>query len=129
MMENLDVDEIIRLREEAIQRLLVQKSNLQEELNTITIRLVEIDEQLRKLGYQVAKVASISRASKRRKGRLYEYHAGQGFIFADTGEIIGPGINEDESLLAIKSWCEKVGRNYYVTQWKRVINPDYGKKQ
>jgi len=60
------IDEIIRLREEAIQMLLEEKARLEAELETLTTRLSEISEQLRRLGYrEVGKVRKPKSVSPR----------------------------------------------------------------
>jgi predicted transport protein len=48
------IEDVIRLREEAIQKLLEEKARLETELETLTTRLGGISEQLRRLGYREA---------------------------------------------------------------------------
>lgn len=47
------IDDIIRLREEAIRQLLEEKASLETEREKLAIRLAEIAEQLMRLGYHV----------------------------------------------------------------------------
>jgi hypothetical protein len=49
-MDSLPIDEIIRLREEGIKRLVEEKSRLEEELTVLTIRSKTVNEQLLALG-------------------------------------------------------------------------------
>lgn len=63
------IEEIIRLREEAIQKLLEEKEQLEGELKTLTARLEEIDEQLGRLGYVTTPQAS-SAATSRQRGKM-----------------------------------------------------------
>jgi len=49
------IEEIIRLREEAIQELLEEKAQLEVELQTLMTRQSEIDEKLERLGYRMTK--------------------------------------------------------------------------
>ena len=90
-MDMLNIDQIIQLREEAIQKLVDQKIQLQTELETITARISEIENQLLKLGYQQARRHSPTNRASRGTGKLYEYRDGQGFLLVETGELIGPG--------------------------------------
>jgi len=63
------LEDIIRLREEAIQKLLEEKEQLEGELKTITARLKEIDEQLGRLGYVTTPLVS-SAATRRRRSKM-----------------------------------------------------------
>lgn len=128
-MENMNVDQIIRLREEAINRLLSQKAQLQAELETITANLSEIEGQLHKLGYQPPRDSSFIGVTGNKPSKLYNYQPGEGFILIETGELIGPGSTDVEALKAIKSWCGKVNKTFYPAQWKRIINPHYGRSE
>ena len=47
------IDDIIRLRDEAIQKLLAEKASLEADLERLTARLAEIGEQLARLGHHV----------------------------------------------------------------------------
>lgn len=126
-MDTLNIDQIIHLREEAIQKLLDQRNQMLAELESIKARVSEIEDQLQKLGHQLLVSPHQVRRTKS-KGKLYEYQEGSGFILLETGEVIGPGRDTSEALEAIKEWCAKVGKVYYPTQWRRVIDPDYGKR-
>ena len=63
------IEEIIRLRDEAIQELLEEKEQLAGELKTLTARLKEIDEQLGRLGYAIAPQVS-SAATSWQRGKM-----------------------------------------------------------
>lgn len=63
------IEEIIRLREEAIQKLLEEKEQLEGELKTLTGRLKETDEQLARLGYSTTPQVS-SAATRQRRGTM-----------------------------------------------------------
>jgi flavodoxin len=117
------IEELIRLREEAIQKLLEEKADLEAEVETLTAKLGEINEQLQRLGYQTPRMSPSTRRSK-----MYDYQEGKGFILVETGEVIGPGSTDDEALAAVREWCEKVGKTYHPGQWKRVIDPTYGRR-
>lgn len=53
------IDEIIRLREEAIQKLLAEKAGMQTEMERLAARLTEIGDQLQRLGYSTTPVARV----------------------------------------------------------------------
>ena len=63
------IEEVIRLRDEAIQKLLEEKEQLEGKLKTLTARLEEIDEQLGRLGYVTMPQVS-SAATRRRPGKM-----------------------------------------------------------
>lgn len=63
------IEELIRLREEAIQGLLGEKERLEGELKTLNVRLSEIDEQLGRLGYAIAPQVS-SAATSWQRGKM-----------------------------------------------------------
>ena len=63
------IEEIIRLREEAIRKLLEEKERLEGELKTLTVRLKEIDGQLERLGY-ATRLRSSSLATGQRRGKM-----------------------------------------------------------
>jgi len=84
------IEEIIRLREEAVQKLLEEKEHLESELSTLKARLKGIDEQLGRLGYVTDSQVSSSATSWQRgtmedglyqgkyKGQTYTLHVQNG---------------------------------------------------
>ena len=59
------IDEIIRLREEAIQKLCAEKKQLEDELEALNKQLTELNDQLRRLGY-----ISASKDLRRPRGKM-----------------------------------------------------------
>jgi len=104
------IDDIIRLREEAIQKLLEEKARLEAELETLTTRLGEISEQLRRLGYREAgKVRKPRSVSPRVQGEytIEQHLDGKNSLIVDlfhklSGEIRGLG--EDVQVVTRKRY-------------------------
>jgi hypothetical protein len=65
------IEDIIRLREEAVQKLLEEKEELEGELTSLTARLAKIDEQLGRLGHVTTPQVS-SAAARRRRGEMVD---------------------------------------------------------
>jgi len=61
------IEEVIRLRDEAIQKLLEEREHTEGKLKTLTARLEEIDEQLGRLGHATPQVSSAATGRRRRK--------------------------------------------------------------
>ena len=125
------IEEIIRLRDEAIQKLLEEKEQLEGELKTLTGRLKETDEQLGRLGYsttpQVSSAATRRRAGTMEDGLYQGRYKGQTYTLrVQTGIGTVDGLEgEYHSLSAAAGSVKKAvtGRRMSVSGpsfWKKV---------
>jgi len=85
------IEEVIRLRDEAIQKLLAEKEQIEGQLRTLTASLEEIDEQLGRLGHVTtpqASLAATGRRSRHMEDGLYQgTYKGQTYALRVQGGV------------------------------------------
>ena len=86
------IDEVIRLRDEAIQNLLDEREQLKAELDKVTAELQEINEQLQRLGY-ADRPPTLPRRTRRGRAMMQDgvYQAsykGQVYILRVENEVM-----------------------------------------
>ena len=85
------IEEVIRLRDEAIQRLLEEKEQIEGQLKALTARLEDIDEQLARLGHatrpQVSSAATGRRRRKMEDGLYQGRYKGQIYALRVQGSV------------------------------------------
>ena len=85
------IEEVIRLRDEAIQKLLEEKEQIEGQLKAHTARLEDIDEQLARLGHvttpQVSSAATGRRPGKMEDGLYQGRYEGQSYALRVQGGV------------------------------------------
>ena len=85
------IEDVIRLRDEAIQKLLEEKEQIEGKLKTLTARLEEIDEQLGRLGHittpQVSSAATGWQPGKMEDGLYQGRYKGGSYALRVQGGV------------------------------------------
>lgn len=115
------IEEIIRLREEAIQKLLEEKARLEAELETLTAKLDEISEQLQRLGYQATTTARSSgrpadetRKSRSTSPRVQSEHTIEHHLDGKRPLVVGLFHKLSEGIQELGEGVQELPRRNYI---------------